>query len=139
MADQETVEETDFPANWRFDEDGAEVRGKFVKFDVGQTQEYGDCPILVLNVDGEERSVWLFHTALKSKFQKEVARREIQPGEQINIKQAGEKMGANKRSYMNYVVAFVDAPPLDAKALFGVPAGGAVAEAEDDLPEAQDF
>jgi hypothetical protein len=132
-----TEEEGDYPENWRFDEDGAEVRGKFVKFDVGQTQEYGECPIVVLNVDGEERSVWLFHTAIRSKFQKEVNRREIQPGEQINIKQAGEKMGGNKRSYMNYIVAFVDAPPLDAKALFG--AVSEAADPEDDVPESKDW
>lgn len=111
--------EDDFPRNWRFDEDGAEVRGTFVKFDVGQTQEYGDCPILVLNVEGEERSVWLFHTALRSKFQKEVNRRDLEVGEQINIKQAGMKKSGNNRSYQNYMVAFVDAPPLDAKAIFG--------------------
>jgi hypothetical protein len=118
-ADKVAEEEDDFPRNWRFDEDGAEVRGSFVKFDVGQTQEYGECPILVLNVDGEERSVWLFHTALRSKFQKEVNRRDIEVGEQINIKQAGQKKSGNNRTYQNYMVAFVDAPPLDAKAIFG--------------------
>jgi hypothetical protein len=141
MADQETVapaeSEEEFPQNWRFDEDGAEVRGKFVKFDVGQTQEYGDCPIVVLNVDGEERSVWLFHSALRSKFQKEVNRRDIEPGEQINIRQAGEKKSGNNRTYMNYIVAFVDAPPLDAKAIFG--AVPTAADPDDDVPESKDW
>ena len=129
-----TEEETDYPENWRFDEDGVEVRGKFVKFDLGQTQDYGEVPIVVLNVDGVERSVWLFHTALRSKFQKEVNRRDIQPGEQINIKQAGEKKGKNKRPYMNYIVAFVDAPELDAKAIFGPVAVADVAD-DDDVQE----
>jgi hypothetical protein len=143
--EQEAEEE--YPRNWRFDEDGLEVRGKFVKFDQGMTQEYGDCPIVVLNVDGEERSVWLFHTALRSKFQKEVNRRDFVVGEQVNIKQVGEKKGKN-RTYMNYMVAFPDAPPLDAKAIFGPASPGSepvhvvYPDAESkagELPESEDW
>lgn len=140
--DAQTNEEQEFARGWRFDEDGPEVRGKFVKFDVGHT-EHGQCPIVVLNVDGEERSVWCFHTALKSKFQQEVNRRDVQVGELIVIKQAGEKQGAN-RKYMNYVVTFPDAPPVDAKAIFGAvdpidqpPVAYATPPAE--LPESKDW
>lgn len=144
MTEASTEETTaeDFPRNWRFDEDGAEVRGKFVRFDTGPTQEYGEVPIVVLNVDGEERSVWCFHTALKSKFQKEVNRRDIEVGEQINIKQAGEKKSGSNRTYMNYFVAFPEAPPIDAKAIFGTvdPIDAPpVAYEPEELPVAKDF
>lgn len=135
--------EEEFPRNWRFDEDGTTVMGTFVKFDLGQTQEYGECPIVVLEVDGEERSVWLFHTALRNKFQKEVNRRDFVVGEQVNIKQKGEKKG-KKYKYTDYMVAFPDAPPLDAKAIFGPLDSSAVHvvyedKAGEDVPDSQDW
>ena len=121
MSEEQTTGEAaeDYPRGWRFDEDGPEVSGKFVKFDVGQTKEYGSCPIIILNVNGEERSVWCFHQALRSKFQQEVHRRDLEAGETVFIRQVGEKKSGNQRNYMAYVVQFPDAPPVDAKAIFG--------------------
>ena len=71
---EQTVTESDFPRNWLFDEDGLEVEGRYVEITEGTTAN-GPCPIVVLNVDGERRSIWLFHAAVRNRFADEVARR----------------------------------------------------------------
>lgn len=139
-----TATESDFPRGWRWDEDGKEVQGTFVKFDLGQTRDYGAQPIVVLNVNGEERSIWAFHTTLKSKFKNEVNRRDLEVGERVYIKQIGEKPGGQGRAYMNYVVTFPDAPPVTGKSIFGeedeIDKGPvAYAEPVGDLPVSRDF
>ena len=83
-------QDSDFPRTWRFDEDGPEVVGKYVATDEGPTQN-GPCPILILEVENERRSVWCFHTALRRRIADEIARRpsgDLTPGELVGIRQA---------------------------------------------------
>lgn len=114
-------EESEFPRNWRFDEDGLELVGKYVKSDVGPTAN-GDCPILVLEIDGEPRTVWCFHTALRRRIADEVSRRphrDLKAGERIVIRQGEKKPSAEGgREYIAYFVRFLDAPPRTAKDVF---------------------
>lgn len=53
---------------WIFDEDGDNVEGTFVGTTSGMTQNYGRQPIVIIEVDGIERSVWAMHRALQSQF-----------------------------------------------------------------------
>ena len=55
------------PTSWRWDTDGHAVRGTYVRMDEAAT-DYGRKAIVVLDVAGEERSVWLFEAATVSKF-----------------------------------------------------------------------
>jgi hypothetical protein len=118
---QKTVtQDQDFPRGWRFDEDGLEVEGRYVKADVGRTAN-GSAPIIVLDVDGEERSVWCFHTALRNRIADELATRvagDFNPGELILIRQGEKKTGANDRAYVSYTVRFPEAPKRNARAIF---------------------
>jgi hypothetical protein len=126
----------DYPRNWRFDEDGPEVAGRFAHFDEGITAN-GTCPIVVLEVDDEKRSVWLFHTAARSRFADEVARREsgnLKAGELISIRQGETKTGGNGRAYTSYVIRFPEAPKRSPKEILG-PSLSAGPEAYDEPPE----
>lgn len=113
--------EGDYPRGWRFDEDGLEVTGRFVEFDEGVTAN-GPCPIVVLDVDGEPRSVWLFHTASRSRFADEVARRKsgnLDVGELVRVRQGEQKQGGNGRSYTSYQIRFPEAPKRSPKDILG--------------------
>lgn len=88
------------PKMWDFSEDGNTVMGYAVRLEHGRT-EYGPCRILILDVRGEERSVWLLHTALISKLER------LQPmaGDFVGIRQLGErKPQSGGREYMDYEV-----------------------------------
>lgn len=94
---------------------------------------YGRCPIIVLDVEGERRSVWLTQTALRSKFAEELERRgaaDFTPGEPVSIERATEmkESGTGKR-YWPFSVAFGNAPTKTAAAILAgtetvAPAGG---------------
>ena len=123
MPTQKTItpdEDTEFPRNWRFDEDGLELVGCYIKSDVGPTAN-GDCPILVLEVDGEPRSLCSSHRA-RRRIADEVARRphrDLKAGERIVIRQGEKKPTAEGgRAYVSYFVRFLDAPPRTAKDVF---------------------
>ncbi len=97
-------QDSDFPRTWRFDEDGPEVVGKYVATDEGPTQN-GPCPILILEVENERRSVWCFHTALRRRIADEIARRpsgDLTPGELVGIRQGEAKMAESGRKYVSY-------------------------------------
>lgn len=88
------------PATWMWEEDGVEVIGRAVRKETAMTTE-GPCDILVLDVDGELRSVWLMHTALVSKLR----RLRPQAGDWVGIKHLGKrepKQGG--RPYYDYNV-----------------------------------
>jgi hypothetical protein len=116
---EQTVTErhdSDFPRNWLFEEDGLEVEGRYVELTEGTTAN-GPCPIVVLNVDGEHRSVWLFHTAVRRRFADEVARRmdgDLTQGELVVIHRGETKESAGGRSY-SYTVRFPEAPKRSPK------------------------
>jgi hypothetical protein len=117
------ADETDFPRNWRWDEDGDDVEGRHVEFDEGPTA-YGDKPILVLEVDGEKRSVWLLETALQSRFADEVRKRptgDLTPGERIIIHRGEMVRSGTGRDYRSFKVRFPDRPKREAAEIIGAP------------------
>jgi hypothetical protein len=123
---EQTVTEnhdTDFPRTWRFDEDGLEVTGRYVEITEGTTAN-GPCPIVVLTVDGERRSVWLFHTAVRNRFSDEIGRRkdgDLTQGELVSIRRGETKESAGGRSYVAYAVRFPEAPRRSPKEILGEP------------------
>ena len=79
-------EATGYPQTWKFGDHGDVVAGTFVRFDEGPTREYGMRVILVLEVGGRERSIWLSQTALFNKVRDELNRRTsktLDPGERV--------------------------------------------------------
>jgi hypothetical protein len=85
---------TDFPQAWLWETDGDIERGKFVRFTTGPTKLYGRKPIAVLDVAGEERSIWITTHLLFAAFKEELERREnntLEPGEEITIRWSGKK------------------------------------------------
>ena len=111
------------PTTWRWDEHGHPIRGTYVRMDEAAT-DYGRSAIVVLDVDGEERSVWLFEAAIVSKFRDELAKRpsgDFTAGERVEIDRGAEKVeSANGRSYWPYRVRFPDAPKRSAGDILGV-------------------
>jgi hypothetical protein len=119
------------PRNWRWDEDGDDVAGRFLGWSVGRTQNYGPKKILILDVDGEPRSVWLFATALENKLKDEVFARpnaDLNPGERIVIRRGQMVTGkVTGNEYRDFDVSFPDRPPVTAGQLwFGDSAGAEV-------------
>ena len=98
MAKAKEQEQT-YPRTLLWEEDAEDlgdhrrVSGRFVGIDEAPTKN-GLKPILVLEIDGEERSVWVLHGPFLSKLTEELERRpngEFTPGELIVIEQAKEK------------------------------------------------
>jgi hypothetical protein len=111
---------TEFPKNWLFAEDGLELVGRYVASEEGPTAN-GPCPILILEIDDEHRSVWCFHTALRRRIAAELARRpsgDFKKGERIVIRQGETKESEGGRKYVSYFVRFPDAPKRVAKDIF---------------------
>jgi hypothetical protein len=108
----------DFPRTWNFDEDGDTIAGTFVELGEAPTAGYGYKPILTLDVDGERRTVWVFHTSLSEKLRDELKRRkarEFTVGERIAIKRGERKTSESTgRPYIPYKVTFPDAPKRSA-------------------------
>lgn len=123
MSEQQTEEA--FPRGWNFyDRDGVEAdgpvaSGTYVRVEEGPLSDGSFAPIVVLNIDGEERSIWCLGTVLLNQFGKAFRHREVAVGEQIVVTYTGEKKSAKNFKYRNYVVRFPDAPAADAKAIFG--------------------
>jgi hypothetical protein len=119
----------EFPRSWRFgtgkDEDGLTIEGTFVGWSRGHT-EHGSKPILLLEVGGEVRSVWLMQTVLRSKIARKVGERrshDFEPGERIVITELGRVQPKGDRSgkqpYRNFAVNCPDEQPLTASAVLG--------------------
>ena len=132
-------EPSEFPRGWRWDDDGDTVEGTFVEFDEGPTA-YGDRPIIVVEVDGENRSVWLFETALQSRFADEVAKRptgDLTAGERISIRRGDMVTSGTGRDYRSFKVRFPDRPKRKAAEILGAPTtepDGTENDEGDDLP-----
>jgi hypothetical protein len=118
----QTTEETKtkYPGTWRWDEDGDVIEGTYVELSEAHTRFDSETrPILVLEVNGEQRTVWLFHTALQNQLREELLRRsdnELRVGEPVRIERLGEQKSENGFIYMNYRASFPESPkrsPLD--------------------------
>jgi hypothetical protein len=120
----EQAEQADFPRAWLWESDGNIESAKFVKFDKGMTKLYGAKPIVVLEVDGEERSVWLTTTVLFETFKRELESREshaLDPGETISIRWAGKKQpNGGGPAYHVHRVTFHDSPGQSPEAMFNL-------------------
>jgi hypothetical protein len=107
------IDPEDYPRWWNWDEDGDLCAGTFVRFTEGFS-EYGEKTIVVLELDGEERSIWLHETVLFDEFRREVLRRpgrELDSGERVVVKR-GEKQKTKdgKRTFRGFRVVFPDQP-----------------------------
>jgi hypothetical protein len=114
-------DQADFPAYWDWT-DGP-VKGAYVRMESGPT-EFGTRPILIVDVNGVQRSVWINAAALRSKLAEELDRRkarDLTPGEHIEIRRGAEmKTSVAGREYWPFYVNFPDAPRSDAASLLGV-------------------
>lgn len=134
---------SDYPRNWRFDEDGGDVEGRYVRISAAPTS-YGEKPIVVLEIDGEERSVWLLETALRNRIADEVAKRpsgDLTPGERVVIHRGDKKTSAAGREYRAFTARFPDAPKRSAAEILGASSESAAenesasgASRDDDIP-----
>src|SRR4029453_4407331 len=117
---------TGYPERWKFDEHGDLVAGTFVRFDEGPTRDYGLRVILVLDVDGAERSIWLSQTALFNKVKDELNRRAtktLDPGERVVIQRHEKTTSENGRSYWPFVVSSPARPEKSTTELFDLDKG----------------
>ena len=116
--------DSDFPQYWDFEADGDITRGKAVRMTKGATKLYGSKPIAVLEVDGEERSVWLSRFVLREAFKEEFEARgkvELVPGEEISIKWLGKKQPkGGGPAYHNFEVLFHQGAGENLEGLFGL-------------------
>jgi hypothetical protein len=107
------LDPSDYPRWWNWDEDGDICAGSFVRFTRGHS-EYGEKTIVVLAVEGEERSIWLHETVLFDEFRRELLHRpsrELDLGEMVIVKR-GEKRKTQdgKRSFRSFRIRFPDRP-----------------------------
>jgi hypothetical protein len=85
---------------FRFSKAGDEIVGTVVRLDVADT-EYGQQRIVVVDPgDGNLRSIWLLHDALRSQMEKQ----RPEPGDVIAVRYLGRQQSANGRSYHAYTV-----------------------------------
>jgi hypothetical protein len=128
MAKAKEQEQT-YPRTFLWEEDAEDlgdrrrVSGRFVAIDEGPTKN-GLKPILVLEIDGEERSVWVLHGPFQDKLTEELERRpnnEFTPGELIVVEQWKEKViaEASGRPYVPYKAWFPERPKRSQKAILG--------------------
>jgi hypothetical protein len=138
-----------YPRAWIFGEgdeqDGKEAVGKFRRFAQGRTKMGDPVPICILEIDAEERAVWLNAMALRNKFADEVGKREgknLDPGEIVSVVRGEKRQSQSSpdRSYWTFTVGFEHAAQLSALEILsaGVPLGATAppppAGVEDDIP-----
>jgi hypothetical protein len=128
-AKTESVPEVpEYPAWWDWDSDGKSIEGAFVRAGTGYTQ-MGPRPFVVLDHEGDERTVWLHHDVLRNLFAREVHRRPdkmIHRDETVRIWQleARESQSNAGRSYTDYRVEFPEGPESTQVDIFGPPPEG---------------
>jgi len=141
--------ELEYPQSWIFDDDGDLIEGRFLRFEEGRTKEYGPKVILILDVGGAERGLWLTQTVLFNRMRDELesrANKRLEPGERIVVKRLEKKYGAGDREYWRFSTLFPDRPEKTTSELFGLDEGPVAYEetkepgsaqlgADDDLPE----
>jgi hypothetical protein len=130
----EPAAEREYPESWFWEKDGDHITGRFVRFDRAPTKDYGMKAILVLDVDGILRSVWLTATVLYNKVRDEVASRpnqNLEPGERISIKRLEKTEGEGSRQgYWKFQVLFPDRPEPTTSELFDLDQGPVTYETE---------
>lgn len=92
----------DFPKAWIWDEDGEMLKGIFLRLERGMTRDYGPAYIAIVKTeDGSERSLFLFHTALKTQFVN------LKPptGSMIVVKRGKKRESRSGMKYYDFRVA----------------------------------
>jgi hypothetical protein len=111
--------EQEYPESWIWDTDGNYVLGRYVRFSQGPTRDYGRRPILVLDVDGAQRSIWLNGVVLLNRIRDEVATRpsrDLTPGERVSIRRLEKTKGeGGRQGYWKFSVQFPDKPEPSAE------------------------
>jgi hypothetical protein len=134
----EQAEEREHPESWFWDSDGDSVLGRFIRFDRAPTKDYGMKAILVLDVAGVPRSVWLTATVLFNRVRDEVAsrpNRNLEPGEQVSIRRLGKTKGeGGRQGYWKFQVLFPDRPQATTEEIFDL--GTEQEEAAESTPPA---
>jgi hypothetical protein len=104
----------EYPRSWIWEEDGDSVAGTFVRFSQGMTRDYGPKAILVLLVDGVERSLWLTQTVLFGRVRDEVASRpskNLDQGERVVLRRLKKTQGeGGRQGYWKFRTLFPDRP-----------------------------
>lgn len=132
-----------YPRSWTWPDDGNVCAGTYVKFSSGPSN-YSDkpTPIIVLTVDGEDRSVWLRYTAQLSKVQDEVRQRpgrDLDVGERVVITHRGQKTSKSSGNpYIDFTVEFPDGPAPSAAGMLGLDDKPSPTTDEPELPVAED-
>jgi hypothetical protein len=85
---------------FRFAHEGDEIAGTVVRLDVADTEYGPQCIVVVDPGDGNLRSIWLLHDALRSQMEK----LRPEPGTVIAVRYLGRQQSANGRSYHAYTV-----------------------------------
>jgi hypothetical protein len=136
-----TSGDNNYPRSWSWAEDGLRAAGAFVGVDEGPT-DYGRRPILVLEIDGQARGIWVTQEALRSQLGDELARRgesDFVVGEPVVVERGAEKkQSAAGRDYWPFKVEFPNAPRRTAAELLGVGADYVgeepPAQSDEDIP-----
>lgn len=112
----------EFPRDWDWSLDGATADGAYTSVNQGRTVN-GPRPIIVLTIDGEPRSVWVFWEALRSKLAEELQRRKARTftaGERISItKHPKRKSKTSDNETVPFTVRFLDVEPESALDILG--------------------
>ena len=114
----------EYPESWIWDQDGETISGTFVEFTRGQTRAYGPKPIVVLEVEGHRRSVWLNTAVLFGRFKEELQERpehRLVEGEQITIKRLNKVESPDAIGpYWKFRVIFHSSPEPSVDEMFGL-------------------
>jgi hypothetical protein len=114
---------SDYPRTWMWAEDGPVAEGNYVRADEGHTRDGTRVGILVLEIADEERALWTFEAAFRSKLADELRRRgerDFEAGERIRVERGEEKRRSEQGfDYWPFSVEFGNARPRDAAAIFG--------------------
>jgi hypothetical protein len=84
----------DFPENIIL-EPGQTIDGAFQRVEKGRTKDGDARAIAVVEIDGQERSLWLHETALRSKF----AQLRPEPGERVRVTKGAAKKRSESSGY----------------------------------------
>jgi hypothetical protein len=136
-----STDKPSYPPYWDWDEDGPLLSASFVKFDQGHTKLFGPKPICVVEVDGEERSVWLTQTVLYRRFRDELMSRKdrtLAVGERISIDRHEKKRPEDGQEYWPFTTVFHDAPELSTDSLFELDSPVETKKAPEPEPEDDD-
>jgi hypothetical protein len=127
-----------YPGTWIWDEHGDVIEGAYVELSEAHTRFDGETrPILVLEVAGEKRTVWLFHTALQNQLREELLRRpgnELRVGEPVRIERLGKQESENGFTYMNYRASFPESPKRSPLDILGGGKAEPESESDDGIP-----